>query len=95
MSKTSCVGVAMMGLLLGCATAAPPPAPTGSAQAAQQDKAAAPADADNELVCEEVPITGSHLPQRVCRTRRQIQREREAAQKALQNPEKVNRRLGE
>jgi hypothetical protein len=92
--KTSCVGVAMIGLLLGCATAAPPPAPTGSAQAAQQDKTAA-ADPDNELVCEEVPITGSHLPQRVCRTRRQIQREREAAQKALQNPEKVNRRLGE
>jgi hypothetical protein len=87
----------MLGLILGCATASPPQqAPGATAQGVQQDKAAvAQKDPDNTLICEEVPMTGSHIPQRVCRTKRQIKQEREQAQKALESPEKVNRRLGQ
>jgi hypothetical protein len=92
------VGV-MMGLVVGCATATPPQqTPNATAQGQQADKAAvegAKKDPDRTLVCESVPVTGSHIPRKVCRTLRQIEQEREAAQKALRDAEKVNREFNQ
>lgn len=91
--------VVMMGLGVGCATAAPPQqAPNATAQSQQADKTAvegAKKDPDHTLVCESVPVTGSHIPRKVCRTLRQIEQEREAAQKALRETEKVNREFNQ
>ena len=96
MKRMKLGGVAVLGLMLGCATAAPPPqAPKTQAQGVQQDKAAvAKQDPDNTLICEEVPMTGSHIPQRICRTRRQIKQARELAQKVVEHPESNTSRLG-
>lgn len=97
-SKVFFGGVMWMGLMLGCATAAPPQqAPGATAQGTQQDKAAAAEakkDPDKTLICESVPVTGSHIPRKVCRTARQVEKEREDAQKAVQNADKVNRDFG-
>jgi hypothetical protein len=90
--------VVMMGLVLGCATATPPQqTPSSTAQGQQAEKTAvadakdAKKDPGSTLICESVRVTGSHIPRKVCRTARQIEEEREAAQKAMQNAEKVNR----
>jgi len=88
-----------MGLAVGCATTAPPQqAPSATAQSQQEDKAAvteAKKDPDRTLVCESVPVTGSHIPRKVCRTLRQVEQEREAAQKALREADRVNREFNQ
>lgn len=87
--------VVIMGLGVGCATAAPPQqAPNSTAQSQQADKTAVAdtkKDLDRTLICESTPVTGSHIPRKVCRTLRQVEQEREAAQKAIREAEKVNR----
>lgn len=98
-SKIVFGGVMWMGLMLGCATAAPPQQASGAtAQSTQQEEKAAAADAkknpDTTLICESVAVTGSHIPRKVCRTARQVEKEREDAQKAIQNADKVNRDWG-
>jgi hypothetical protein len=89
--------VVMMGLGVGCATATPSQqAPNATAQSQQGDKTAvadAKKDPDRTLICESVPITGSHIPRKICRTLRQVEQEREAAQKAFRDAEKVNREV--
>lgn len=98
MKRMSFGGVVMMGLFLGCATAAPPPQASGStAQGLEKDQAAtatAKKDSDKTLICEDVPMTGSHIPRKVCRTKRQVDQEREQAQKAVHDSERVNREMG-
>jgi hypothetical protein len=84
--KTRFGGVAMMGLILGCATASPQKTPAAAADAKQ-----AP---DTTLICEDVSMTGSHLPQKVCRTLRQVKQEREAAQKAVREAGQVKPTTG-
>ncbi|WP_187323527.1 hypothetical protein [Stigmatella aurantiaca] len=69
MRKTQWVLGMGVGVLLACASAQP------------QRTAVAEASQDKNLICEEVPVTGSHIPRRVCRTAQQIQDEREQAQK--------------
>jgi hypothetical protein len=98
--KTISGGMVMMGLILGCATAAPPQQSPGTAAAqSQQAEKTAVADAkkdpDTTLICEDVPMTGSHIPRKVCRTLRQVESEREQAQKAVRDADKINRRLGD
>jgi hypothetical protein len=95
-------GVMMMGLVVGCATAAPPQqAPSATAQSQQAEKTAvadakdAKKDPDKTLICESVPVTGSHIPRKVCRTVRQVEEEREAAQKAIRDAEKINREFNQ
>jgi type IV pilus biogenesis protein CpaD/CtpE len=98
MKRTRFSGVAMMGLLLGCATASPQQTPAAKAQGSQRSEAAvadAKKDPDHTLVCEDVSMTGSHLPQRVCRTLRQVNQEREAAQKAVREAGQVNPQQGD
>ncbi|WP_224250149.1 hypothetical protein [Hyalangium gracile] len=94
MKTTRLGGLAMLGLLLGCATtSSSPQAPAATAQGEQKKEQVADASKDdNALVCEDIPVTGSHIPRRRCRTQRQARQEREAAQKALQTPERNNRR---
>jgi hypothetical protein len=91
--------VVMMGLGMGCATATPAQqAPSATAQGQQADKGAvadAKKDPDRTLICESVPVTGSHIPRKVCRTVRQVEQEREAAQKAVRDAEKVNREFNQ
>jgi hypothetical protein len=97
-------GWVMMGLLLGCATAAPPQqapstaAPSTAAPSTQKDEKVAAADAkkdkDSTLVCESVSVTGSRIPKKVCRTVRQIEQEREQAEKAIRDADKINRDWG-
>gem|GEM_PF-2443639 len=94
-------GWVMMGLFLGCATAAPPqqaPSTAGqstAAQSTQKEEKAPVADAkkekDSELVCESIAVTGSRIPKKVCRTVRQIEQEREQAEKAIRDSDKINR----
>jgi hypothetical protein len=89
----------LMGVMLGCATAAPPQqAPGATAQSVQKEEKVAAADAkqdpDKTLICESVPVTGSHIPRKTCRTLRQVEKEREQAQKAIQDADKVNRDWG-
>lgn len=98
-SKIVFGGVMWMGLMLGCATASPPQQASGAtAQSTQQEEKVAAADAkknpDTTLICESVAVTGSHIPRKVCRTARQVEKEREDAQKAVQNADKVNRDWG-
>jgi len=91
--------VLMMGLGVGCATATPPQqAPNATAQGQQADKTAvadAKKDPDRTLICESVPVTGSHIPRKICRTLRQVEQEREAAQKAIRDADKVNREFNQ
>lgn len=99
MQRKSFGGWMWMGLMLGCATAAPPPqAPGTTAQSAQKEEKAAAADAkqdpDRTLICESVAVTGSHIPRKTCRTLRQVEKEREQAQKSVQEADKVNRDWG-
>jgi hypothetical protein len=97
--KKSLGGWMLMGLVLGCATATPPQQAPGataqSAQSAQKEEKVAAADSeqdpDRTLICESIPVTGSHIPRKKCRTLRQVEQEREQAQKALQDADKVNR----
>lgn len=98
MKRMTFGGVVMMGLVMGCATAAPPQQAPSSAVQSQQAGETAAADAkgakqdpDRTLICESVPVTGSHIPRKICRTLRQVEQEREAAQKAIRDAEKVNR----
>lgn len=99
MQSKSFGGWMLMGLMLGCATAAPPQQASGAtAQSTQTEEKAAAADAkkspDQTLICESVAVTGSHIPRKVCRTARQVEKEREDAQRAVQNADKVNRDWG-
>ncbi|WP_225413652.1 hypothetical protein [Stigmatella hybrida] len=59
----------MAGVLLACAGSQP------------QRKTAAASPQGKELICEETPVTGSHIPRRVCRSAQQVKEEREQAQK--------------
>jgi hypothetical protein len=99
-SKIVFGGVMWMGLMLGCATAAPQQQSSDATaqQTSQQEQKVAAADAkknpDTTLICESVAVTGSHIPRKVCRTVRQVEKEREDAQKAVQNADKVNRDWG-
>jgi hypothetical protein len=68
--KTGWVAAVGAGLLVACASAQP------------RRKVAAAAPQDNGLICEESPITGSHIPRRVCRSAQQVKEDREQAQKA-------------
>jgi vancomycin resistance protein YoaR len=95
-------GVVMMGLVIGCATATPAQqAPSATAQGQQADKTAvadakdAKKDPDRTLICESVKVTGSHIPRKVCRTARQVQEEREAAEKAIRDADKINREFNQ
>ncbi len=98
MKRKGFAGWVTMGLFLGCATAAPPPQGSGATAGGVQKEQTAAADAKKDpektLICEEVPMTGSHIPRKVCRTQKQIDQERERAQKAVQDADKVNRELG-
>ena len=92
-------GWMLLGLMLGCATGAPSQqAPDSTAQSAQKEEKVAAAgtkqDPDRTLVCESVPVTGSHIPRKTCRTLRQVEQERERAQKSIQDSDKVNRDWG-
>ena len=100
MQKKSLGGWMLMGLMLGCASAPQPqpalaPTTTQSAQGAQTGEkvadASAKQDPDRTLICESVPVTGSHIPRKTCRTLRQVEKEREQAQKSIQDADKVNR----
>jgi membrane protease subunit (stomatin/prohibitin family) len=94
-------GVVMMGLVMGCATAAPSQqASSSTAQGQQADKTAVADAKDTKdgkgskkdaLICESVAVTGSHIPRKICRTARQVEEEREAAQKAMRDAERINR----
>ena len=91
-------GVVMMGLVMGCATAAPSQQASSSTALGQQADKTVVADAKDgkgakkdTLICESVAVTGSHIPRKICRTARQVEEEREAAQKAMRDTEKVNR----
>jgi hypothetical protein len=88
-----CLGV---GLFLGCATASPPPqnatATATSTQSVQSDSSAkkdgaavATKDDPNKLVCESETLTGTRIPKKICRSQRQIDAEREAAEKAVRD----------
>ncbi len=98
-------GVVMMGLVMGCATATPAQqAPSATAQGQQADKTAvadakdakdAKKDPDNALICESTKVTGSHIPRKVCRTARQVQEERESAEKAIRDADKINREFNQ
>jgi hypothetical protein len=95
-------GVVMMGLFLGCATATPAQqASSATAQDPQAEKTAvadakdAKQDPDRTLICESIKVTGSHIPRKVCRTARQVQEEREAAEKAIRDADKINREFNQ
>jgi len=98
--KKSLGGWMLMGLMVGCASApqpqrAPAPTTTQSAEGAQTGEKVAAAgskqDPDRTLICESTPVTGSHIPRKTCRTLRQVEKEREQAQKSVQDADKINR----
>ena len=99
MQRKSFGGWVLMGLMLGCATAAPPQqaASTTAQSSLKEEKleaANAKQDPDRTLICESIPVTGSHIPRKKCRTLRQVEQEREQAQKSMENADKVNRDWG-
>ncbi len=89
--------IAGLGLWVGCATA-PSPSPATKPQASQPLKStSATASAKNDkskLICEDIKVTGTRIPKRVCRTAEQARAEREQAEKALQEGDRVNREWG-
>ena len=90
--------VVMMGLAAGCATSAPTQQASGPTAQTQQAEKTAAADAKKDpgktLICEEVAVTGSHIPRKICRTVQQAQKEREQAEKAIRDSDKINREFG-
>jgi uncharacterized lipoprotein YajG len=70
-------------------------AESGTQEATASGATVATVDKDKTLVCEDQQVTGSRIPKKVCRTLRQIEQEREAAQKSVRESERVNRRLGD
>lgn len=85
-SPVSGAVVLWMGLVLGCATASPSQQGAGtSGQDQQKEKAAADAKKalERTLICEDVPVTGSHIPRKVCRTPEQVKKEREESQRTM------------
>jgi gas vesicle protein len=86
------------GLLIGCATASPPPQQTTaqSTQSAQgtQNKngtqvATAKKTQKKELICESYKMTGSHIRKEVCRTKEQIAADRAQAEKLLREADRA------
>jgi len=99
MSKLAwCIGA---GIFLGCATAAPSAKSeqsTSTAQAtqpaAQQQDGAKVALAKKKppkegLICESYKVTGSHIRKEVCRTKEQAERDRQQAEKLLQEADRA------
>jgi hypothetical protein len=104
MRKLFIVFAAGAGLLLGCATTSAQQ--TSAQQTSQQDQelegeeeeTVAQAEAQpprTKLVCETQRVTGSHIPQKICRPVRDVAAEREAAQESFRNAPELNQRLGQ
>ena len=79
---------AIIAALVLCACAAPASAKdeAGDATAAEADKK----DKD-EMICRRVRVIGPHFKQRVCKTRGQMEAEREAAQRQAERYNEANR----
>lgn len=87
MKQIAATAVIALGLLAGCAAPATSSKPAATAASSKDsptatEQALGQRDPDT-LVCEIRRVTGSNIPQRVCRTLRQIENERIAAQDDL------------
>ena len=82
-----CLGLLAVSSIASAADPAPAAAPTAAAPAAAPAAAeaapAAPAVDPNEQVCKVERVLGSNKMKRVCRTRAQIEVDRDAAREAL------------
>jgi len=87
-----CIGI---GFFLGCATASPPPSTTAQSGQSLQGTSSAPATATAKknkkegLVCESYKVTGSHISKEICRTKEQVERDREQAEKLLREADRA------
>ncbi|MDY7230809.1 hypothetical protein [Hyalangium rubrum] len=92
--------------MLGCATTSPQPQSTSTSTPQSTSTASSnlaankgavasnKADPDKTLVCEDKAITGTRIPKKICRTQRQVEQEREAAQKQVREGDRINREMG-
>jgi hypothetical protein len=90
-----CIGA---GFFLGCATASPSSQSvqsTSTAQAPLQQDGAKVATAKKKknpkegLICETYKVTGSHLRKEICRTKEQMERDREQADKLIREADRA------
>jgi len=99
MRKLFVVFVAGVGLLLGCATTSAQQTSSQNQELeGEEEETVAEAEAQRprtKLVCETQNVTGSHIPQKICRHVRDAEAEREAAQEYLRTAPDVNTRLGQ
>jgi hypothetical protein len=77
-----------VGLFLGCATASPPEqTPSTTTQAAKT--APTKKVAKKDLICESYKVTGSHIRKEVCRTKEQMDAEREQAEQLIRQGDRL------
>lgn len=94
MKLVLCIGA---GLFLGCATTLPSPQGaqnTSTAQAPLKQDGAQVASAKKKapregLICESYQVTGSHIRKEICRTKEQMQRDREQAERLMREAERA------
>jgi hypothetical protein len=77
-----CIGA---GIFLGCATTPQAPLQQDGAKVAS---ATAKKDPKEGLICEKYKVTGSHITKEICRTKEQAVRDRQQAEKMLQEADK-------
>ena len=87
----------MMKLLMTCgltlaltACATSQPSPIASAAPAAQTSAIVTSAPKVKLVCEDTRPLGSHIPQRICLTREQIEARKKATQEAMRRMDSTN-----
>ena len=82
-------GSILLALLAGCATSSQQAQGAGSRDALAQKEPAKSFDPD-EIICVTERVVGTNIPERICRTRRQMEDERDATQIMMQTMNNKN-----
>jgi hypothetical protein len=82
--KHSAIALGALILLTACATSSPSPRKITVMHADDLgDNPTGQLDRDNTVICDNVPIAGTHFPQRICQTVRERELARERTQTEL------------
>ena len=82
-------GSILLALLTGCATSSNQVQPSAKQDALAQNGQAKPGDPD-QIICVTERVVGSNIPERICRTRKSIEDERDATQIMMQTMHNKN-----
>ena len=88
-SATVLFGSIFLALMADCATSSNQVQATGKQDALAQKGPAKPVDPD-EIICVTERVVGSNIPERICKTRRSMEDERDATQIMMQTMNNKN-----